>query len=614
MGQDDSAIQKSIERITVTPFHRELSPQSSSFNTIVIESADLKTKSPLQLSQLFRGVQGLSLSQQGGLGQVSSLFIRGAESHHTVFFLNGVKLNDPSNPSRAFDLSSINTEDILRITILKGPQSLLYGSDGLGGVVLIETHRSFDQSQLQIQSMAGSFSTQSLSSSLRYRQQKWKHNFHYSQIQSEGFSAASGSKNLEADGHKEHSLSYNLHREFSNQHILNAYIRYRGADTDLDNGGSAANDDPNHTHSNRQVHSTLQHEGHFFEGQWVSQFSYQTMSTDRRDINRPDSLHSNSLDDHYQGQYQKVSLTQHWHWNSSHVSSVGLEYDQEKAESYYQTENFESLLPQSQAQQHSLFYQSSFEHRSISVSMGLRHDAHSITKGATTHRWQFAYFLPNWHGQLSLNGGSSYKAPSLFQIYSPTYGNKDLKQETSTSYDIGWEQHLFYQRYHYSFHFFQTQFHNLIANTGAQFRFFNVQQSESQGFEWTQRLQWSPRWSFSTFYTYLYSRNLQTRQTLLRRPYHSASFSVNYQPSSRWNTHIFFNHKGDQKDIDAETFQRTQLRAYNTIDLNLQFKWRPRLDFFLHGKNVFNTQYEDVDGYNGQPQTLYIGARGHINI
>ena len=124
-----------------------ISDTGSSYTVITREAIDSRQQ-PF-VSDVLRGTVGLDVTRQGGLdvvrqggaGSNTSVFLRGANSQHTKVLIDGIPVNDPSNPTRGFDFSTLSVDNIDRIEILRGPQSVLYGSDPLGGVVNIITVR-----------------------------------------------------------------------------------------------------------------------------------------------------------------------------------------------------------------------------------------------------------------------------------------------------------------------------------------------------------------------------------------------------------------------------------------------------------------------------------------
>ena len=107
----------------------------------VITAEDIKRKQYRSVPQALRSVPGLHVVQTGGPGQQTSVFMRGANSNHTLVLIDGIEASDPSSPNGAVDFSNLWLDNIERIEIVRGAQSTLYGSDAIGGVIQITTRR-----------------------------------------------------------------------------------------------------------------------------------------------------------------------------------------------------------------------------------------------------------------------------------------------------------------------------------------------------------------------------------------------------------------------------------------------------------------------------------------
>ena len=107
----------------------------------VITAEEIAQTSLRSVDDLFRRVPGVSLTQAGGPGQVETVRIRGGDVRHTLVLVDGIRVNDPSSTGREFDFANLVLADIERIEVLRGPQSALYGSDAMGGVINIITKR-----------------------------------------------------------------------------------------------------------------------------------------------------------------------------------------------------------------------------------------------------------------------------------------------------------------------------------------------------------------------------------------------------------------------------------------------------------------------------------------
>ena len=108
-------------------------------STTVITAADIESHQYRTVPDALTLVPGLNVVQTGGPGGQTSIFIRGTNSNHVKVLIDGIDVSDPSNPNQSFDFGQLLTGDIARIEVLRGPQSGLYGSDAIGGVISITT-------------------------------------------------------------------------------------------------------------------------------------------------------------------------------------------------------------------------------------------------------------------------------------------------------------------------------------------------------------------------------------------------------------------------------------------------------------------------------------------
>ncbi|MCB1495724.1 MAG: TonB-dependent receptor, partial [Bauldia sp.] len=129
----------------------------------VINRKEIERLPTESVAQLLRAVPGLTVTESGGVGGQTLVSIRGTEAQHTLVLIDGVRVNDPSTSRDDFDFSVLNTTDIERIEILRGPQSALYGSDAIGGVINIITKRPGGPPRLTAEVEGGSYGTRKTS-------------------------------------------------------------------------------------------------------------------------------------------------------------------------------------------------------------------------------------------------------------------------------------------------------------------------------------------------------------------------------------------------------------------------------------------------------------------
>ena len=147
------------ETVVVTA-NRSPTPISQVGQSItVLTTPELRLDQETTVADILARTPGVTLSRNGGPGETSSLYIRGAESAQTVVLIDGVKVNDPTDPSTGYDFANLTTGDISRIEVLRGPQSTLYGSEAVGGVVNVITADATRPLEGDLQAEGGSYGT-----------------------------------------------------------------------------------------------------------------------------------------------------------------------------------------------------------------------------------------------------------------------------------------------------------------------------------------------------------------------------------------------------------------------------------------------------------------------
>jgi vitamin B12 transporter len=145
--------------LVITPSRTEQSISRAGSAISVITREEIEKTSSRDLGDLLRNIPGLTITQNGGAGQTQTVRIRGGESRHTLVMIDGIRVNDPSSTGREFDFSNLVLTDVERIEVLRGPQSALYGSDAMGGVINIITHKGQKGFRASLSAEAGQYGT-----------------------------------------------------------------------------------------------------------------------------------------------------------------------------------------------------------------------------------------------------------------------------------------------------------------------------------------------------------------------------------------------------------------------------------------------------------------------
>jgi vitamin B12 transporter len=188
--QKDSVIQHKLSDIVVSATKTKNSTMYTANSVSVIDSAEISRREKITLLDLLSTEYGLSLTSQGNPRALSFVNIRGAGTGHTLVLIDGIEMNMTTDPANAFNFSTVTTENIDRIEILRGPQGTLYGADAAAGVINIFTNKGSKGLRLNLASEAGSYNTYRGNAALSGGTGLLYFNLNYGRITSDGYSSA----------------------------------------------------------------------------------------------------------------------------------------------------------------------------------------------------------------------------------------------------------------------------------------------------------------------------------------------------------------------------------------------------------------------------------------
>ena len=197
----------------------------------VIDAAAIERRQNQTAVEILRqDVPGLDVVQSGGVGGTASVYIRGGKPEHVLVLVDGVDVNDPSSAGRSFEWATLAADNIERIEILRGPQSTLYGSDAIGGVVNIITRKGQGEAHGSIRAEYGSFDSFNGKAELSGSTGAFNYAISLGQMYTEGISSASEKNgNTEKDGYQATTLSGRFGWDPSPRHTFDLIVRYNNA-------------------------------------------------------------------------------------------------------------------------------------------------------------------------------------------------------------------------------------------------------------------------------------------------------------------------------------------------------------------------------------------------
>lgn len=578
-------------QIVITPYRSEAPVEQVGNSLSVITREEIERKKQNSVIDVLRTAPGLSVVQAGGAGRASSVFIRGADSDHTLVLIDGIRAND--NNVGAFDFADLKTENIERIEIIRGAQSVLYGSEAIGGVINIITRSAEEGTNVSARAEGGSYSTHTERASLNYGSENIKQNLSLSYLDTDGISAANSSRgNPEDDAYESLTFSSNTTAEFLDDGKANLSLRYGDHETEADGFDFVlgAVDDPNFT-QDRDTLSLAANISKPINEQITPSLEIGTYREDLEGSD-PDSEFNN-----YDIENRTLSLTPKvdFEFNEAHTTTLGYTFEDREGE--HKGAFDEEREVNSYFLQHLYSYDDQ-----LFLTGGIREDDDSEFGEETTYRVTLAKLFRESDTRLHSSIATGFKAPSFNELFFPFFGNPELDPETSKGYDVGVEQSFLDNKAVLDVTFFQNEFDDLISFDVATFQAANIAKSNAYGFETSLLLELTSYLDLNSNYTYTESEDESTGKILPRRPRHQASFDLNMNPTEEIQGILSLLLVNSRRESTGE-----KMDNYEKVDFTVNYKLSDMLTPYIRFENLFDEDYEEIVGFGTSGFSVYAG-------
>ena len=600
----------------------------------VISGAELRAQGIRTVLDALRGVPAAAVVQTGSFGGVTSLFLRGGQSKYVKVLVDGVAVNEPGG---AFDFAHLTTDNVERIEVLRGPASVLYGSDAVTGVVQIFTRRGVGTARATASVRGGTYGTLAWDAAASGGSDAASYALSVSRFTSDGVYAfnnrytntvVSGLVRVAPDAQTDATLS----------------VRYGDDRYHFPTNGAGVPGD--HNQFNYGSGPTLGLEvGRRFSPRFETRLLLAASETEGGLDNRPDSAADNNLFRSLDNlRRASVDVRANWYLPDGAVLTAGAALEQERDHSFNvcATQFGDcSSPPIDTARWNGAFYAQVVATVAgrVSVTAGGRLEDNQRFGTYATYRAGAAYRLPGGT-RVRATAGTGFREPTFFENYSTGYsvGNPDLRPEHSRSWELGLEQSLGGGRASVAATFFDQRFLDMIdydpgAAAGAP-NYANVAAASANGVELGVRVAPVAAVSLAASYTYLHTdvtnpgfdpssgAALAAGQPLLRRPEHSARLDARYRVAARGTVSLGVTYVGQRVDQDFSIFPfpRVELPDYTRMDLAGELAVIPaggrgqgggqgaRVALSARVENLFDRHYEEVLHFPARGRTILVGA------
>jgi vitamin B12 transporter len=558
----------------------------------IITRADIEARQATSVQELLTGEAGVQISNNGGLGKATDVFLRGTDADHILVLVDGVKLGSATLGTTAFEYLPIGEID--RIEIVRGPRSSLYGSEAVGGVIQIFTHRGHGDPQLTASIGGGSHGTEIVSAGLSGNSGNLTYSVSQSYLGSDGYVSCRGTPvppgggcftfDPTPDGFHNASQAVRVGYDFGD--ATSAEVTVLRAQGGTRFAGTFVN------------HESFVQQAVGLTGRWSPLPAVHLMAragqardeaTD--DLNRVPQSTFDTV--HNQG-----TLQADWQLATQQLLTLGADAQRDGVAS-----SVAYAVGARRDVGEFLEYQGAVADEGWSISG--RHDYNEQFGGQTTGNAAWAHRFSTAL-RMTASLGTAFRAPTFNELYYPFFGNPALRPEHSRSMELGLDDSGVQARW--SLHAFETRVHDLIAFDSS-FLPANIDEAVIRGVEGEMTAR-RPASTASLTLTWLDPRNrtpgsAEAGNLLPRR----AKMSGRLELEHRWvRVRLMgrFNAAGRRFDDFANT---RPLGGYTTIDL--VGGWSLTSQWSLQAKlaNVTDRHYETAEFYPQDGRNAWISLR-----
>ncbi|MBT6032418.1 MAG: TonB-dependent receptor [Kordiimonadaceae bacterium] len=602
-SQENSVLDKDVIIVTANRRPQPLSQLGSSVT--VLSEADLERNQQSFVLDALETVPGVAISQNGSFGGSASISIRGAGSNNTVLLVDGVQMNDPSAPGGSFSFGTVDTYNISRIEVLRGPQSILYGSDAIGGVINIITKTGKEGLGGKMFVEGGSYNTRRGGANLYGGTDKFGFNVSASGIDTDGISKADENDgNTEADGLSSYRFSGKFTANLSETFKLEAIGNYsdsHGLYDDYNSGLGKPFDG-----SLKQISDTDHFTGvirgnlDLLDGRFTNTLSAEYSEINRTLLGNFDPFLATGVRTNFD--YLGVfTVDPNW------TVTGGLQHEKTKTEGNAET-TFDI---------NSVFGELAFTGiENLVLTAGSRYDDHTTFGGHVSSRITGSYEFEETGTRFIANWGQGFRAPSISQITFaclncvPVDGkiaNTALKPERSNGYEVGVEQPFFEDRITIGATYFRLKVNDKINYVSFSDGYDNIGETLSKGVEVSVKAEVTDSLYVNASYTYTDAKDVTNgnNDPLAREPKHLLSASVQWNPTDKISTTLNVTHNGEE----TQRGTTPTLDSWTRVDVRASYEIMEDLSVYGRIDNIFNTEYQYVPAYGTPDRSFFLGLR-----
>ncbi|SFV70708.1 TonB-dependent receptor; Outer membrane receptor for ferrienterochelin and colicins [hydrothermal vent metagenome] len=564
-------------------------------NVEVITSQDIEERGYTTVIQALKSLSGFTFTQNGGLGTSSSVKLRGMNAKSVLVLIDGVRYNDITSTSGA-TFAHLMVEDIAQIEVVKGSQSGIWGADAAAGVINIITKKAKSGIHGSAHMEAGSFNTKKYGVTLSSKTKNYSLKVSHNVVDTDSFTAQSPKgediDDFEDDGYKNRTTNVQMGLNLNENNKIDMTYTFIDAKGEYDT----------YHNPNGIANSTTKDSFASINFNHVDNFNELNIYIKRSKFDRKfiDAYTTSP----FVGQVDEYGINSKIPYGMEDFIIVGADYKkfEHKKDIYKKFNNKGIFVTNSNT------FKGKIGGTTI-VTESLRYDAYSTFDNEFTGKIGLKHIHENIEGLItSLNYGTSYIVPTLYQLYAPgstfggvyyPIGNKDLNPEITKSFDVT----VAYKDF--SITYFNNRINNLIEYTNG---YNNVEgTSQIDGVEISYEREIFENLLLTTNYTHLFGFENHDEKTLARRAKDTFNLAVDYYGIEKLHIGADMQYVGER--YDKADKQGEQTGKYSVFNMSVDYQINDRVKIYGKIENIADKTYQTVDGYATSPRAFYAGVR-----
>jgi len=601
---DDTPTEEIVVTGTLSPRSAALMPSSTS----VYDAAAIEASQPQGLSEFFRFIPGLHLSQSGARGGRASMSLRGLDPNHVLVMVDGVRLNDPTDlRGGAVDPTTLALLDVERIEVVRGPLSAAYGSDALAGAINVISHRTESDQSLSLLLFGGGgrFETGAVGG-------RASAGLGWAGVSLAGSYEANGDA-VSDGGYRGGNLKASLDADLPGNADLRATLRFSDTESksfpEASGGPAFARLRELEERDNQELSASFalhQATTDWLELELLVTHSHRWEALDSPGIFPepgfpPEAVPPPTASTSDWGRTQ-LAASARMRPLSSLQLAMGADFYREKGVGdaiYFPDEAFKFRARfERERRVGGVFAEGLYRFDpGLAISLSVRGDFPDEARSVWSPAVGGTFEVPRTPLTLFGNWSRGFKLPSFFALGHPQVGNPDLKAERSEGWEVGLRSRLFGERVFGRLAYFDIEVKNLIDFADG--KLINQSRVLSRGVEVEVEIRFSRRLSLGRSATFNPTDIVGSSDELPQRPRWQGELHVFGRPlegleSLELGLRVLF--VGDSQDFSIPTGDRT-LENYSKVNVTASWQPHDRVKLLLAIENLFDAEYQEAVGF-----------------